>query len=286
MNTQSNPDREWALVWLRGIGQIMLMPSAVTGFLFLVGIGCSSAQQLLGAVAGALVSTVTGSLVRVSRDNLLKGYCGLNGALVGIATYFFFAPTPEALMLLVVGSALSTLVMIWMLRRGIPFYTWPFVVSTWIVFLAGRYLDLARSDTAASSVTGFAASEWLLAPLRGIGQVMFQQSALSGALFLIGIALCSWRGALWTLVGSISGCMLGMLVTGEVDTVMAGLFGFNAALAALAVSLLGRNRWEPVATALLTVPIWMLFRLLHLPALTAPFVLATWLAIRFLPQKR
>ena len=43
----------------------------------------------------------------------------------------------------------------------------------------------------------------------GIGQVMFQASVWTGRLFLVGIAVNSWRHAAWVLAGRFLGTLVG-----------------------------------------------------------------------------
>ena len=49
--------------------------------------------------------------------------------------------------------------------------------------------------------------KFLLILGRGVGQVMFQNNALSGALMLVGILLNSWQMALLAVAGNIVGTL-------------------------------------------------------------------------------
>ncbi len=64
------------------------------------------------------------------------------------------------------------------------------------------------------------------------------------------------------------------------ENVELGLYGYNATLAAV-LFLWRRSLIPPLLGMLLSVPITELFPKLGLPALTAPFVLATWLVLAF-----
>ena len=65
------------------------------------------------------------------------------------------------------------------------------------------------------------------------------------------------------------------------ENVALGLYGYNATLAAVALFLWRRSLIPPLLGMLLSVPLTELFPMLGLPALTAPFVLATWLVLAF-----
>jgi urea transporter len=63
------------------------------------------------------------------------------------------------------------------------------------------------------------------------------------------------------------------------DNIALGLYGYNATLAAVALYLWRRSLIPPLLGILLSVPLTELVPRLGLPALTAPFVLATWLVL-------
>jgi urea transporter len=129
------------------------------------------------------------------------------------------------------------------------------------------------------------------ATAHGIGQVMFQGSFWTGLLFLVGIALSDRRHAAWVLTGSVVGMLLAWHHTTQAsrpidperlvdrtlyDNIALGLYGYNATLAPVALYLWRRSLIPPLLGIVLTVPITELVPRLGLPALTAPFVLATW----------
>ena len=72
-----------------------------------------------------------------------------------------------------------------------------------------------------------------------------------------------------------------MCIRDSFDNIALGLYGYNAALAAVALFLWRRSVIPPLLGMLLSVPLTELIPLLGLPALTAPFVLATWLVLAF-----
>ena len=69
--------------------------------------------------------------------------------------------------------------------------------------------------------------------LRGIGQIVLQANALTGALLLAALALTDVRLACAALVGSAAASMTAVLTGAERRDVELGLHGFNGALAAL-----------------------------------------------------
>lgn len=275
---------------LRGIGQVFFQENAFSGACFALGIALSSPLMALGLVVGAAIGWATALALKFDRDETLAGIYGFNSALVGIATLFFFQPSAASIAMLVVGSAAAA-PLTWFMRKYVPFptYTSPFIVLTWVLFLLGTAAGVARVGAGAPIEAGF-----LSAVIHGVGQVMFQASVWTGLLFLLGIALSDWQHAAWVLVGAVLGTLLGSyhatamsraldperlvdrLLT---ENVALGLYGYNATLAAVALFLWRRSLIAPLLGILISVPITEYFPRLGLPALTAPFVLATWIVL-------
>lgn len=119
---------------------------------------------------------------------------------------------------------------------------------------------------------------------RGVGQVMFQNNALSGLLMLLGIFFNSWQMGVWAILGNMVGTLTALWLDYDRDEIKDGLYGFNGTLVGIAVgvfmplsvvSLLGMV----LASALSTL-IAHLFKQQHLlPGFTAPFILAVWLLL-------
>ncbi|EGG52249.1 urea transporter [Paraprevotella xylaniphila YIT 11841] len=117
---------------------------------------------------------------------------------------------------------------------------------------------------------------------RGLGQVMFQNNAVSGLLMLVGIACNSWLLALLALLGNFVGTVTAFFSGYSKEDIEDGLYGFNGTLVGIAVGVF----MEPgVASLLLLVAGSMLSTWIArvfayqklLPGFTAPFILAVWL---------
>lgn len=116
---------------------------------------------------------------------------------------------------------------------------------------------------------------------RGVGQVMFQGNALSGALMLAGIACNSLLMCLFALVGSAIGTCTAVALRYDGGRICDGLYGFNAALVGIAVPCfmpihVASVLLMVVACVLSTLVTRLFERQRLAPALTAPFVLITW----------
>lgn len=117
--------------------------------------------------------------------------------------------------------------------------------------------------------------------MRGIGQVMFQDNALSGLLMLTGIAIGKPEAALWALAGNLIGNLTAWVLRYKGKDIHDGLYGFNGTLVGIATGLWFVPGWLPLllmaAGAALSTWITHLFLRNRLPGFTAPFIISTWL---------
>lgn len=283
------------LVVFRGIGQIWFQEHALTGALFVLGITVCFPIQAAGIVVGSAIGCAVAWGLKYDKGELLAGIYGFNPALVGIATFFFFKPDATTVGLMVAGCIVATVVTRYV-RQFVPFptYTAPFVVTTWVVFFVGKSMGAVPPDAAANLVPTPAVSPGVEAILHGVGQVMFQASIWTGILFLAGIAVSNREHAGWSLAAAVIGMIVvsyhldaaeraldpeRLIERSQFENVQLGLYGYNATLAAVALSLWRRSLIAPLLGAVLTVPLTELIPRLGLPALTAPFVLATWIVL-------
>ena len=102
---------------------------------------------------------------------------------------------------------------------------------------------------------------------RGVGQVMFQNNAVSGLLMLVGIACNSWLLALFALSGNFVGTLTAFFSGYSKEDIEDGLYGFNGTLVGIAVG------------------IFMETGIASLLLLVAGSVLSTWIARVFGYQK-
>lgn len=265
---------------LNGFSQIFLQAHAGCGALVLMALLIGAPQLLGGALLGGLSSLFAayrrGYAVADRRDGLY----GYNGVLLGLLISLQFAEWVFAPLLIVASAGLSSVLLaFWMARmrahRWLPAFTFPFVGLSWLL------LSLLPPDTPASAVAPAVAPldplDYLDALLRGIGQVIFLDAPLAGACLWLGLLLSSRRAAAWALLGSAGGMALALYLGGSPASAEAGLYGYNACLAAIALCQVHRGLWAPVAGIVLALLLQPGFAALGLPALTMPFILACWL---------
>ena len=179
-----------------------------------------------------------------------------------------------------------------LMRRYLPFptYTTPFIVMTWALF----FLGLAWARPRLSRGGRLAAAGFVEAVAHGVGQVMFQASVWTALFFLVGIAMNDWRHASWVLAGLDRRHARGDLPRyrgreGLDPESLVDASDRERGARALRLQRDAGGR-RPVPVAAVADPAApghsavgarspSSFPLLGLPALTAPFVLATWIVL-------
>ena len=119
---------------------------------------------------------------------------------------------------------------------------------------------------------------------RGVGQVMFQNNAVSGLLMLVGIACNSWLLALFALLGNFVGTLTAFFSGYSKEDIEDGLYGFNGTLVGIAVGIFMETGIASllllVAGSVLSTWIARVFGYQKLlPGFTAPFILTVWLLL-------
>ena len=231
-----------------------------------------------------------------------RGFTASTPALVGIASFFFFQPGVASIPLMLVGCVIST-VLTWLMRKylAFPHLHHPLHPDD-LDPLFRRRQPWARSGSSPARL--FAALSVFQAVANGVSQVMFQANIWTALFFVAGIAISEWRHAVW-VVARLGPGRAGRQLPRHAgaaarrldperlinrflsENISLGLYSYNATLPAVALFLWRKSLIPPLLGVLLSVPLTELVPKLGLPALTAPFVLATWivLALGFFDRK-
>lgn len=303
-NANSAVWRDFPRTVLRGVGQVMFQDSMWTGLLFLIGIFWGAYAVGLGVVAwgavvGVVVSTLAGYCLKLSDTNGAQGLWGFNGVLVGCAFPTFMGNTIWMWLALILCAAMTTWVRTALNRVFAPYgtssFTFPFVLCTWFFLLAARYMHgmppefesvpVMASETVGHLDMGF--GNLVVYWLKGISQVFLINSWVTGIFFLAGLAVCSWRAALWAAIASAVSLFTIIVWRGPAADIAEGLYGFSAVLAgiALGATFCRTGNWRTwiwallgiVATVFIQAGMNAAFAPIGLATLTGPFCIGTWL---------
>jgi urea transporter len=295
---------------LRGIGQVMFQDNPVSGGLFLAAIAwgafaAGTPEVFLGGLIGVVVSTLVASLLRVPSEPLRSGLYGFNGFLVGLALATFIAPGPLLWAYVMLGAAVSVVVMAATVRVAasweMPALTFPFVIVTWMLLLAtyafgglsGDALPTAAVIVPYEPITN---PQWELGTFFGavmlsISQVFLKASVIASLLFLAGLAVNSVAASVAALAGAVLAVLTAHLLGAQSQLITGGLLGFSPVLTAVALGVVFSKpgirtaayaALATVMTVIAQAALNVALTPLAVPALTMPFVLVTWMFL--LPQ--
>src|SRR5271156_3971757 len=121
----------------------------------------------------------------------------------------------------------------------------------------------------------------LRAGLRGVGQVFFQENAITGACFVLGILLSSPAMAIGAVVGSAIGTATAWALKYDKSELSAGIYGFNSTLVGIATLFFFRPGVVSVGLLIVgcvvaAIVTWLARRYVPFPTYTGPFIVTTW----------
>lgn len=118
--------------------------------------------------------------------------------------------------------------------------------------------------------------------LKGVGQVMLQENAITGFLFLIGIFYNSWIFGIGAILGNIISTFSAKIFKYKKEDTEKGLYGFNGTLVGIAVFyFFGFNFVSVFAVIIGSILSTIIMNIISkkFPAFTSPFVISTWIII-------
>lgn len=302
----SSPALEFADAVLRGIGQVMFQNNAFAGAIFLVGIFLNSTLLGVATLVGAIAGTTMAYALGAARAQVRAGLYGFNAALVAIALAYFLRSEIVTWVYIIAAAASSsvlTTALSNLLGKGRPALTAPFiVVALAFVLAADRFgalhttglLPTAGLPKGTTAILGVVGADTLLNGfLKGIAEIFFQDSALTGAIMLAGLFVSSRLACAAAAMGSLIGMLVAWRMGATEESIRLGLFGFNPALTAIALAsvflVLDRAAalyafLAVVVTAVVFASVSAALLPIGMPALTAPFVLVTWAFVLAAPS--
>lgn len=266
-----------------------------------------------GALIGLISSTLAALVLGANLALIRNGLFGFNGILLGIGLSVFLQFDGVLIGYIVVGAVVSTIVMMALANFfstwDMPALTAPFVLTAWLFLFAaflfsGLHLvpsivpalpnprasistGLQPLPTSVAGPASVTVGNVLQGFFRGVGEVMFQDNLITGIIFLVGILVNSRISAAFAAIGSAVGLFTSLVLLGGSGVFnYHGLYGFNAVLAAIAIAGIfyvfsWKSALYAVVCALVATvvmgSITTFMSPLGMPALTAPFVLTTWL---------
>ncbi|WP_223427272.1 urea transporter [Tateyamaria pelophila] len=304
-------DHPWLGIFdwmLRGIGQVVFQNNALSGAVILFALFYNSWIYGSIAILGVAASTLAALALKADREMIKAGLFGFNGALVALCLVAFTSadfrtgavPAPLMTVYIIFGSALSTIVMQAMATVLAPFrvaaLTGPFVLVGWMFLFAVLKFENLDAGPLVKPISpedfpdsiAYTLPTWYMGIGNAIGQIFFQDNWITGYLIILGIAINSRISAAMALIGAGVAALTAVISGGPEGAIRDGLFGYNAALTAMALcgvflvanvqsvlyAIFGAiiSTWLWASVAIFLGPIAM-------PVLTSAFVLVTWMML-------
>ena len=293
---------------LRGIGQVVFQNNPVSGLIILLAILFNSWIYAVICVIGVIASTLTAIILKADKGLIRDGLCGFNGALVALALIAFTSadfrtgalPSPAMAVYLIFGAAFSTMVFasigaVLGPHKTAPL-TMPFVLVGWLFLFAILKFDAIDAGPMAKPVSPdqfsytvqYVLPTWYMGIGTSIAQIFFQDNWITGYLMLIGIAVNSRISAGMALLGACIGTGVAALFGGPEGAIRDGLFGYNAALTAIALGgfflvFTWSSFLYAVFGAIISAWLWasvaIFLKPIGMPVLTSTFVFVTWMML-------
>lgn len=132
--------------WLRGISQVFLLDSWLTGLLFLIGLWLGNGWAAFWAAAGSAIALAVALLFGGEGALIASGQFGFSPVLTGIALgSVFHRPAWRSALWAVTGIVVTVFVQAaldaWLMPVGLPALTAPFCITTWLFLLPMLHLD-------------------------------------------------------------------------------------------------------------------------------------------------
>jgi urea transporter len=136
---------------LKGIAQVFLINSWVTGLLFLIGLWVCSGRAALWAFIGALLGTLVAILLGAPGQDIANGLYGYAPVLTAIALgATFYKMNHRSVLWALIGTVTTVFVQAasnaLMMQLGIPTFTVAFCLTTWLFLLPLYRLDERDPD--------------------------------------------------------------------------------------------------------------------------------------------
>lgn len=318
--------------FLHSFSQVVFIENNISGFLimlafFMAGLfnlraGTWHFSEFAGwnqgiiVIVAAIVGNVTAYAMGLDKDTITAGLFGFSPVLVGIGAAFFFGAGIEAYFVAILGSILVVPVTVVINnlfgRLGLPGFTLPFMVVTWLFVLVGfkaGFLNLLpgadgsmRSaallvETPAEAALGFSkmfdSLIWEEVLTNGFGEIYLLDSVVASVIIFIAFLVDRWQNAV-ALVGVIlSTIVIALVLQVNVDSLNLGLYSYNAILVYMGLVTFSTNKgknhgkfWTLVAIGMVLVvladcAVPAIMGTFGLTSLTFPFAIVTWALLYF-----
>lgn len=269
-----------------GIGQIFLQENGLTGLVITVAMFFSHWTLGVACFLGSLVGTLTARALKYPLRQIQQGLFGFNSSLAFMCVMFTFGEESAKSLLLwlwgILASVVATLIMRAFLQRRKVAFTFPFVLTCWLLcFLTAKFQLFGLEQTTPELSDYTDTFNAIQSPLYAWAEVNFGSSVITGGLLFVAIAISSPMAAMYGMAAAVLGTAFAhhLLAVGH-NNLANGLYGFSPILVACAFA--GERLchfFYILVGTLLSVLIQFGFSVLGIAPYTIGFILASWLIL-------
>ncbi|MGW7887169.1 urea transporter [Staphylococcus xylosus] len=136
--------------FLSGFSEIFLLKSIMAGLLILIGIFIASRKAGLFAIVANLIGFTAVLALGANHDQINDGLFGYNVILTVLALGVAFRTRIQRYVSIVLGILLTVVLHAGMTTLltpfGLPVFTLPFIIATWIMLFAGNQMKVQQND--------------------------------------------------------------------------------------------------------------------------------------------
>src|SRR5699024_3057466 len=151
-------------------------------------------------------------------------------------------------------SILTAALMQFMKETEIPILTLPFVIITWFLLLTSYKLNIFQlspslvAGNLASITLDFSESiHWVDGFILSIAQIFLLDNFISGIILFVALFLAGWKYGVYALIATMTALATAFLLGGEHSLISLGLYGYNAILTIIAVSIVFKEKQNSFA---------------------------------------
>ena len=287
----ARPWLQTGLGLVRGPSQIFFQQNVVTGLLVLAAFFVADWRMGVLAIIGAVGGMLGGHIVGFTAAEIAAGMQSFCGTLVGAAVFSALGGAAWWSYALAFAGGVVTGPVTWLInalftrsplkRYDLPYTTAPFVIVATLIALSTVRLAVSAP---AADLPDEPAAAFLISLLTNVSQVVLVDSALAGALILLGLVVASWKVGAAAVLGSALGSGTAIVLGEPWSEIANGLANYSGVLTAIALAVTFLNSsvaswWYALPWIVATAVVTLLMHRAGLETYTWPYIVTTWAAL-------
>lgn len=261
---------------------LVLQQNSLSGLLIVLAMFLSHWTLGVSCFLGAAIGTLTAQTLRFPTAQIAQGLYGFNAGLAFMCALFTFGLTDAGnglvWLLGALAAVVSTLIMRWFLKTNRVAFTFPFVLTCWVLcwgVAQWQVWGLAHNTPPLPEVTPI---RFLAQPFSAWAQVNFGSSWQTGVILFFAIALQSPVSAAYAMTVAPIAALLAYYLFGIDEQLLGnGMYSFSAILAACAFA---GTRFRDLMLTLLAVFLSVIVQhavaATGLATYTIGFIISSW----------